>query len=51
MTGKHTRRAGAALRTLQMAAFPAAKPSGRAATKRARSFNDQFQPVRRRQAR
>jgi Big-like domain-containing protein len=26
-----------------MAAFPAAKPSGRAATKRARSLNDQFQ--------
>jgi hypothetical protein len=44
MTGKHTRRAGATLRTLQMAAFPCpAKPSERAATKRARSLNDQFQ--------
>ena len=44
MTGKHTRRAGAALRTLQMAGFPCpAMPSGRAATKRARSLNDQFQ--------
>jgi hypothetical protein len=30
MTGKHTRRTGAALRTLQMAAFPCpAKPSRR----------------------
>lgn len=53
MTGNHTRRTGAALRTLQMAAFPCpAKPSRRsgdsplaprAATKLTRSLNDQFQ--------
>ena len=43
MTGKH-RRPGARLRTLQMAGLPCpAKPSGRAASKRARSLNDQFQ--------
>ena len=43
MIGNHTRRTGSALRTLQMAASPCpAKPSGRAATKRA-SLNDQFQ--------
>lgn len=46
MTGKHTRRAGATLRTMQMAGFPCpVKPSGRAATKRARSLNDQFQAL------